>query len=141
MFPQFVLKPKKKQGNLWTNLITIFVIGNVLKTKLYWTKPHFPLSIIMNYTLKQLQERVNKLIEVQGEDAQCAAWIYTREDVFEFDEKGDEVYFYETDLDLVNDVLADTGGSDYTYQIIQETIDDAINLRKNLKKQQELTEV
>ena len=95
----------------------------------------------MNYTLKQLQERVNKLIEQQGEDAQCAAWIYTREDVFEFDEKGNEVYFYKTDLDLVNDVLADTGGSDYTYQIIQETIDDAINLRKNLKKQQELTEV
>jgi len=93
----------------------------------------------MNYTLKQLQQRVNQLIENQGEDAQCAAWIYTREDVFEFDEKGDEVYFYETDLDLVNDVLADTGGSDYTYQIIQETIDDAINLRKNLKKQQELS--
>ena len=38
MFPQFVLKPKKKQGNLWTNLITIFVIGNVLKIKLNWTK-------------------------------------------------------------------------------------------------------
>ena len=92
----------------------------------------------MNYTLKELQQRVNQLIENQGEDAQCAAWIYTREDVFEFDEKGDEVYFYETDLDLVNDVLADTGGSDYTYQIIQETIDDAITLRKNLKKQQEL---
>ena len=95
----------------------------------------------MNYTLKELQQRVNQLIEQQGENAHCAAWIYTREDVFEFDEKGDEVYFYETDLDLVNDVLADTGGSDYTYQIIQETIDDAINLRKNLKKQQELTEV
>jgi hypothetical protein len=34
----------------------------------------------MNYTLKQLQERVNKLIEQQGEDAHCAAWIYTKED-------------------------------------------------------------
>ena len=88
----------------------------------------------MNYTLKELQDRVNKLIEQQGEDAQCAAWIYTREDVFEIDEKGDEVYYYEKDIDLVNDVLADTGGSDYTYQIIQETIDDAIVLRKNLKR-------
>ena len=34
----------------------------------------------MNYTLKQLQERVNKLIENQGEDAECAAWIYTQEE-------------------------------------------------------------
>ena len=34
----------------------------------------------MNYTLKQLQERVNKLIEQQGEDAYCGAWIYTAED-------------------------------------------------------------
>ena len=34
----------------------------------------------MNYTLKQLQERVNKLIEQQGEDAHCGAWIYTAED-------------------------------------------------------------
>ena len=87
----------------------------------------------MNYSLSELKDRVNKLIEQQGEDAQCAAWIYTREDVFEIDEKGDEVYYYEKDMDLVNDVLADTGGSDYTYQIIQETIDDAIVLRKNLK--------
>ena len=88
----------------------------------------------MNYSLSELKDRVNKLIEQQGEDAQCAAWIYTREDVFEIDEKGDEVYYYEKDIDLVNDVLADTGGSDYTYQIIQETIDDAIVLRKNLKR-------
>ena len=88
----------------------------------------------MNYSLSELKDRVNKLIEQQGEDAQCAAWIYTREDVFEIDEKGDEVYYYEKDMDLVNDVLADTGGSDYTYQIIQETIDDAIVLRKNLKR-------
>ena len=46
----------------------------------------------MNYSLSELKDRVNKLIEQQGEDAQCAAWIYTREDVFEIDEKGDEVY-------------------------------------------------
>ena len=29
----------------------------------------------MNYTLKQLQDRVNRLIEQQGEDAHCGAWI------------------------------------------------------------------
>ena len=32
--------------------------------------------LTMNYTLKQLQQRVNKLIEQQGEDAYCGAWIY-----------------------------------------------------------------
>ena len=31
---------------------------------------------IMNYTLKQLQERVNQLIENQGENAQCAADLH-----------------------------------------------------------------
>ena len=36
----------------------------------------------MNYTLKQLQQRVNNLIEEQGEDAYCGAWIYTKEDCF-----------------------------------------------------------
>ena len=31
----------------------------------------------MNYTLKELQARVAALIEQQGEDSVCAAWIYT----------------------------------------------------------------
>ncbi len=46
----------------------------------------------MNYTLKQLQDRVNKLIEQQGEDAQCAAWIYTKEDIHMKDENGEFDY-------------------------------------------------
>jgi hypothetical protein len=36
----------------------------------------------MNYTLKELQDRVNKLIENQGEDAYRAAWIYTKTRTF-----------------------------------------------------------
>ena len=35
----------------------------------------------MNYTLKQLQDKVSRMIEQQGEDAECAAWIYTKEDI------------------------------------------------------------
>ena len=46
----------------------------------------------MNYTLKQLQDRVNKLIEQQGEDAYCGAWIYTKEDVCIITDDGDELY-------------------------------------------------
>ena len=48
----------------------------------------------MNYTLKQLQERVNKLIEQQGEDAYCGAWIYTAEDCVMYDNDDDENYVY-----------------------------------------------
>ena len=46
----------------------------------------------MNYTLKQLQQRVNKLIEVQGENAHCAAWIYTKEDCHLKDNDGEIDY-------------------------------------------------
>ena len=45
----------------------------------------------MNYTLKQLQEQVNRLIERQGEDAHCAAWIYTAEDCAIRDEEKEEI--------------------------------------------------
>ena len=46
----------------------------------------------MNYTLKQLQERVNNLVEQQGENAHCAAWIYTKEDCMMRDENDEPVY-------------------------------------------------
>ena len=46
----------------------------------------------MNYTLWHLQQRVNKLIEQQGEDAHCAAWIYTKEDCHLKDENGEFDY-------------------------------------------------
>ena len=52
----------------------------------------------MNYTLKQLQERVNQLIENQGEDAHCAAWIYTAEDCMIRDED-DEPKFLPAKVD------------------------------------------
>ena len=52
----------------------------------------------MNYTLKQLQERVNALIEQQGEDAYCGAWIYTKEDCHLKDEDGE----FDYDLSLIH---------------------------------------
>ena len=42
------------------------------------------------YSLKALKARVESLIEAQGEDSQCAAWIYTSEDVLKYDDDGDE---------------------------------------------------
>ena len=46
----------------------------------------------MNYTLKQLQDRVNSMIKEQGEDAECAAWIYTKNDCHLKDEDGNVDY-------------------------------------------------
>ena len=86
----------------------------------------------MNYTLKQLQERVNKLVEQQGEDAHCAAWIYTKEDCHLRDKDG------EFDYDnIVEDpvtlecIFDDVGNIDYIYQVIQECVDECVEERLN----------
>ena len=81
----------------------------------------------MNYTLKQLQERVNKLIEVQGEDAHCAAWIYTKEDCHLKDENGEFDYdnVVEDTATLVR-IFDDVGNIDYIYMMIQEFVDEVV---------------
>ena len=71
------------------------------------------------YSLKALQARVNRLIEEQGEDAPCAGWIYTSEDVCSFDDNGDEVYY---DDEKTADVLINL----QDYDNIHTTIVDAI---------------
>ena len=92
----------------------------------------------MNYTLKELQQRVNELIENQGEDAHCAAWIYTEEDCHLRDEDG------ETDYDLnvnnpevVERIFDDVGNIDYIYQMIQECVDEVVE-EQWMQYQQEL---
>jgi len=80
----------------------------------------------MNYTLKQLQDRVNKLIENQGEDAHCAAWIYTKEDCHLKDEDGE--FDYDNVVEdpfLVKLIMQDVGDIDYIYQVIQESVDES----------------
>ena len=99
------------------------------------------LWFIMNYTLKQLQERVNKLIEVQGEDAQCAAWIYTKEDCHLKDENGEFDYDNTVeDPEVVERIFDDVGNVDYIYQMIQECVDE-VTEEQVMQQQQELTEV
>ena len=79
----------------------------------------------MNYTLKQLQERVNQMIEQQGEDAHCAAWIYTKEDCHLKDENGEFDYdnVVEDPATLVR-IFDEVGNIDYIYQVIQECVDE-----------------
>ncbi len=94
----------------------------------------------MNYTLKELQERVNKLIEVQGEDAHCAAWIYTKEDIYRVDEDGEFDYFALDNPELVERVFNDIGNIDHIYTVIQECVDE-VSEEQSMLLQQELTEV
>ena len=92
----------------------------------------------MNYTLKQLQERVNKLIKEQGEDAECAAWIYTKEDIHVKDENGEVDYDSEVnDPALVARIFDDVGNIDYIYQVIQEAVDEVVE-EQLVQYQQEL---
>ena len=79
----------------------------------------------MNYTLKQLQERVNKLIEQQGEDAYCGAWIYTAEDCVIWDENEEPQYPAHIDRELSERIFNDVGNIDYIYQVIQECVSES----------------
>ena len=92
----------------------------------------------MNYTLKQLQQRVNQLIENQGEDAHCAAWIYTKEDCYLKDNNGD--YFAEQntveDPEVIERIFDDVGNIDYIYQVIQECVDEVTEEQLMLQQQE-----
>ena len=79
-------------------------------------------------TLSELRDIINNLIDDQGEDAPCAAFVFTKQDVFAWNEE-EEVYFSTL---FTQDVLADVGGSSHIYEQVGETIDDAISLRKKL---------
>ena len=79
----------------------------------------------MNYTLQQLKDRVNTLIEQQGPEAYCAAWIYTKEDVCNITDDGDEVYPCEGNPELTERIFNDVGNIDYIYTVIQECVDES----------------
>ena len=91
----------------------------------------------MNYTLQQLQDRVNKLIEQQGEDAQCAAWIYTKEDCHLKDNDGGIDYDNNVeDPTTLTRIFDDVGNIDYIYQVIQECVDEVTEEQYMLYQQE-----
>ena len=95
----------------------------------------------MNYTLQQLKDRVNTLIEQQGETAYCAAWIYTKEDCHLKDEDGEFDYQQNVeDPELAERIFNDVGNIDYIYQVIQECVDE-VTEEQYMNYQQELEEV
>jgi len=94
----------------------------------------------MNYTLKQLQDRVSSMIKEQGEDAECAAWIYTKEDNHMKDKDG-EVDYDNTveDPALVARIFDDVGQIDYIYTMIQDCVDEVVE-EQLVQYQQEMVE-
>ena len=89
-------------------------------------------SFFMNYTLQQLKDRVNTLIEQQGETAYCAAWIYTKEDCHLRDKDGE--FDYDNTVEdpvTLECIFDDVGNIDYIYQVIQECVDECVEERLN----------
>ena len=91
----------------------------------------------MNYTLSQLRDRVNRLIELQGEDAHCAAWIYTAEDAFLTNEDDEQEYVASDDPVLSERIFNEVGNIDYIYTLIQECVDE-VTQEQWMQYQQEL---
>jgi hypothetical protein len=79
----------------------------------------------MNRTLQQLKESVERLIEQQGADASCAAYIFTKGDVFVENDDGEQVYF---DEEITNKVLRKLDKSDYMLEQAFDCIDDYIRV-------------
>jgi len=94
----------------------------------------------MNYTLKELKDRVNKLIEQQGEDADCGAWIYTKEDCYIIDEDDNIEYPALDNPELAERIFNEVGNNDYIYTVIQECVDE-VTEEQLMLQQQELSEV
>jgi len=80
------------------------------------------------------------MIEEQGEDAECAAWIYTKEDCHLKDENGEVDYDHQVeDPALIARIFDDVGQIDYIYTFIQEFVDEVVEEQLMLQ-QQELVE-
>jgi hypothetical protein len=80
------------------------------------------------------------MIKEQGEDAECAAWIYTKEDIHVKDEDGEVDYDQQVENPaLIARIFDDVGNVDYIYQVIQEAVDEATE-EQFMSYQQELVE-
>ena len=96
----------------------------------------------MNYTLKQLRDRVDQLIENQGEDAHCGAWIYTKEDCHLKDEDGEIDYDNVVkDPEVIERIFDDVGNIDHIYTVIQECVDEVTEEQLMLYQQELVSEL
>ena len=75
-------------------------------------------------TLSQLKQRIDQLIEDQGEESPVAAFIYTKEDVALYDDDGNETEI--EDDRIIEDVLYNVEDTDWIYTQIQDSIYDEL---------------
>ena len=91
----------------------------------------------MNYTLKQLQDRVSSMIKEQGEDAHCAAWIYTAEDCMIRDEDNEPSFLpAKVNPELAERIFNNVGQIDYIYTVIQDCVDEVTEEQHTLLQQE-----
>ena len=81
-----------------------------------------------NNTLANLRDRVNRLIELQGEDSPCASFIFTNEDVFTWSEDGGDQLPVDREVafEVLNSIEDDY---DYLYTEIFDCIDRELRER------------
>jgi len=81
------------------------------------------------------------MIEEQGEDAECAAWIYTKNDCHLKDEDGEIDYNNNVeDPEVLKRIFYQVDSVDYIYTVIQDAVDEATEEQLMLQ-QQEMVEV
>ena len=91
----------------------------------------------MNYTLQQLKDRVNTLIEQQGAEAYCAAWIYTADDCKMEGNNGEQEFPAVDNPELSERIFNDIGNIDYIYTVIQDCVDE-VTEEQLMQQQQEM---
>lgn len=79
----------------------------------------------MNYTLQELQDLISRLIEREGADAPCVAWLCTAEDI---DDIVDEA-IYRNDPELTQRILTNVSNlpDNYIFTQIQDCVRHALN--------------
>lgn len=75
---------------------------------------------LQTYTLKDLKQCVDLYIEREGENAACAYWVYTKDDVAFCDENGDMVMH---EINLSNSVLTSLWHCDSVHTAINDCIE------------------
>ena len=89
----------------------------------------------MYRTLSELRDSVNQLIDRHGDNAPCAAFVFTKEDVFfyptgedGFENLDEQVHLNDDDT---CDVLNELGSCDYMYEQVFGIIDDEVRRVRN----------
>ena len=95
----------------------------------------------MNYNLGQLQKLVNNMVKIQGENAPCAAWVYTAEDCMIYDENGNPEYPCDKHPELAERIFDEIGNIDHIYTVIQECVDEVTEEQFMLHQQELVSEL